>query len=229
MSWQAYNGHTLFHGALWRAGTLCKWLREPEAEHGSCGWRAGGQQWREGTRMWQGWCWRGRGTQGRCRVRRAKGSQPVPSQVPPSAQRCTGAVPTATTYFLGVSRCQRPHSFRELLSALCTCCFNDGGSSQSPKASPAPPPASHLEQATIRAPRGRWGTLSASCQDLGVLPVSAGVSVGQRWHNLLPVTQKHTRDHTLLFNDAHLLMASLGAGDSQTTQELLSTLQEASE
>ncbi|XP_040843459.1 tetratricopeptide repeat protein 38 [Ochotona curzoniae] len=56
-----------------------------------------------------------------------------------------------------------------------------------------------------------------------------GVSVGQRWHNLLPVTQKHTRDHTLLFNDAHLLMASLGAGDSQTTQELLSTLQEASE
>ncbi|XP_017656514.2 tetratricopeptide repeat protein 38 [Nannospalax galili] len=56
-----------------------------------------------------------------------------------------------------------------------------------------------------------------------------GVSVGQRWKAILPVTQKHSRDHTLLFNDAHFLMASLGAQDLQTTQELLTTLQEASE
>uniref|UniRef100_A0A8C6QEW9 Tetratricopeptide repeat protein 38 n=1 Tax=Nannospalax galili TaxID=1026970 RepID=A0A8C6QEW9_NANGA len=60
------------------------------------------------------------------------------------------------------------------------------------------------------------------------LPVP-GVSVGQRWKAILPVTQKHSRDHTLLFNDAHFLMASLGAQDLQTTQELLTTLQEASE
>ncbi|XP_054998088.1 tetratricopeptide repeat protein 38 isoform X2 [Sorex araneus] len=55
-----------------------------------------------------------------------------------------------------------------------------------------------------------------------------GVSVGERWQDVLPVTQKHTRDHVLLFNDAHFLMASLGAGDAGTTQELLATLREAS-
>ncbi|XP_075408764.1 tetratricopeptide repeat protein 38 [Tenrec ecaudatus] len=56
-----------------------------------------------------------------------------------------------------------------------------------------------------------------------------GVPVGRRWQDMLPVTQKHSRDHILLFNDAHFLMASLGAQDTRTTQELLSTLQEASE
>ncbi|XP_003420942.1 tetratricopeptide repeat protein 38 [Loxodonta africana] len=56
-----------------------------------------------------------------------------------------------------------------------------------------------------------------------------GVPVGERWQDVLPVTQKHSRDHVLLFNDAHFLMASLGARDTRTTQELLSTLQEASE
>ncbi|XP_044939621.1 tetratricopeptide repeat protein 38 isoform X1 [Mustela putorius furo] len=55
-----------------------------------------------------------------------------------------------------------------------------------------------------------------------------GVSVGERWQEVLPITQKHSRDHILLFNDAHFLMASLGARDSGTTQELLTTLQDAS-
>lgn len=64
---------------------------------------------------------------------------------------------------------------------------------------------------------------------MGFFPLSSGVSVGERWQDILPVTQKHSRDHILLFNDAHFLMASLGAGDTQTTQELLSTLQDASE
>lgn len=63
---------------------------------------------------------------------------------------------------------------------------------------------------------------------VGVLPLSSGVSVGERWQDVLPVTQKHSRDHILLFNDAHFLMASLGARDSRTTQELLTTLQDAS-
>ncbi|ELR44745.1 Tetratricopeptide repeat protein 38, partial [Bos mutus] len=56
-----------------------------------------------------------------------------------------------------------------------------------------------------------------------------GVSVGERWQDVLSVTRKHSRDHILLFNDAHFLMASLGAGDAQTTQELLTTLRDASE
>ncbi|ETE59809.1 Tetratricopeptide repeat protein 38, partial [Ophiophagus hannah] len=42
----------------------------------------------------------------------------------------------------------------------------------------------------------------------------------------LEVTKKHARDHTLLFNDAHILMASLGAQDQETSSELLTTLQD---
>ena len=53
--------------------------------------------------------------------------------------------------------------------------------------------------------------------------------MGERWQDVLSVTRKHSRDHILLFNDAHFLMASLGAGDTQTTQELLTTLRDASE
>ena len=53
--------------------------------------------------------------------------------------------------------------------------------------------------------------------------------MGERWQDVLSVTRKHSRDHILLFNDAHFLMASLGAGDAQTTQELLTTLRDASE
>ena len=53
--------------------------------------------------------------------------------------------------------------------------------------------------------------------------------MGERWQDVLSVTQKHSRDHILLFNDVHFLMASLGAGDSRTTQELLTTLRDASE
>ncbi|KAM6214683.1 tetratricopeptide repeat protein 38 [Rhynchocyon petersi] len=56
-----------------------------------------------------------------------------------------------------------------------------------------------------------------------------GVPVGERWKDVLPVTRKHSRDHILLFNDAHFLMASLGARDMGITEELLSGLQEASE
>lgn len=68
-----------------------------------------------------------------------------------------------------------------------------------------------------------WDTRPA-----GFFPVPSGVSVGERWQEVLPITQKHSRDHILLFNDAHFLMASLGARDSGTTQELLTTLQDAS-
>uniref|UniRef100_A0A663EIZ6 Tetratricopeptide repeat protein 38 n=1 Tax=Aquila chrysaetos chrysaetos TaxID=223781 RepID=A0A663EIZ6_AQUCH len=54
-----------------------------------------------------------------------------------------------------------------------------------------------------------------------------GVKLGDRWSNVLKLTKKHTKDHILLFNDAHILMSSLGAKDHKTTDELLTTLQEA--
>ncbi|XP_020833092.1 tetratricopeptide repeat protein 38 isoform X1 [Phascolarctos cinereus] len=56
-----------------------------------------------------------------------------------------------------------------------------------------------------------------------------GVHVGNRWQAVLPVTKPHSRDHILLFNDAHFLMSFLGAKDHETVQELLTTLQELSQ
>uniref|UniRef100_A0A8C6Y1L6 Tetratricopeptide repeat protein 38 n=1 Tax=Naja naja TaxID=35670 RepID=A0A8C6Y1L6_NAJNA len=53
-----------------------------------------------------------------------------------------------------------------------------------------------------------------------------GVNVDNRWKAINQVTKKHVRDHTLLFNDAHILMASLGAQDEETSNELLTTLQD---
>lgn len=55
---------------------------------------------------------------------------------------------------------------------------------------------------------------------------SAGVSVKDRYREMLQVTQPHTEDHTLLFNDLHFLMVSLGSKENATTQRLLESLQE---
>uniref|UniRef100_A0A803XZI2 Tetratricopeptide repeat protein 38 n=1 Tax=Meleagris gallopavo TaxID=9103 RepID=A0A803XZI2_MELGA len=53
-----------------------------------------------------------------------------------------------------------------------------------------------------------------------------GVKLGDRWDNVHKRAKKHTKDHVLLFNDAHMLMSSLGAKDHKTTNELLTTLEE---
>jgi len=53
-----------------------------------------------------------------------------------------------------------------------------------------------------------------------------GVKLGDRWDDVLKRAKKHTKDHVRLFNDAHVLMSSLGAKDRKTTDELLTTLQE---
>ena len=52
------------------------------------------------------------------------------------------------------------------------------------------------------------------------------MKLGDRWDNVLKHAKKHTKDHVLLFNDAHVMMSSLGAKDQKTTDELLTTLQE---
>ena len=91
-------------------------------------------------------------------------------------------------------------------------------------------PASFAGPPHVEPPVGARGLCTQrSRQARGCPPVSPGVSVGERWQDVLSVTRKHSRDHILLFNDAHFLMASLGAGDAQTTQELLTTLRDASE
>lgn len=57
-------------------------------------------------------------------------------------------------------------------------------------------------------------------------PLLAGVCVGERWRDLLQVTQPHTDDHVTLFNDLHFLMTSLGAKERATSRRLLEGLQE---
>ncbi|XP_054633592.1 tetratricopeptide repeat protein 38 [Dunckerocampus dactyliophorus] len=53
-----------------------------------------------------------------------------------------------------------------------------------------------------------------------------GVSVKDRWRELLQVTLPHTDDHVTLFNDLHFLMVSLGAKETGASQRLLEGLQE---
>ncbi|XP_061438455.1 tetratricopeptide repeat protein 38 isoform X2 [Rhineura floridana] len=53
-----------------------------------------------------------------------------------------------------------------------------------------------------------------------------GLKVGDRWKAVNQLTKKHARDHVLIFNDAHILMSSLGAQDHNTTHDLLTTLEE---
>ncbi|KAI5623874.1 tetratricopeptide repeat protein 38 isoform X1, partial [Silurus asotus] len=53
-----------------------------------------------------------------------------------------------------------------------------------------------------------------------------GVSVKERYRELLPITDPHSEDHTLLFNDLHFLMVSLGCKETGVTQRLLESLRE---
>ncbi|KAH0616378.1 hypothetical protein JD844_027423, partial [Phrynosoma platyrhinos] len=46
------------------------------------------------------------------------------------------------------------------------------------------------------------------------------------WKGINQLAKKHANDHILIFNDAHILMSSLGAQDHQTIHEQLTTLQE---
>ncbi|XP_057691674.1 tetratricopeptide repeat protein 38 [Corythoichthys intestinalis] len=53
-----------------------------------------------------------------------------------------------------------------------------------------------------------------------------GVSVKERYRELLQVTLPHTDDHVTLFNDLHFLMTSLGASEMGASRRLLEGLQE---
>ncbi|MCJ8733209.1 hypothetical protein PDJAM_G00220540 [Pangasius djambal] len=53
-----------------------------------------------------------------------------------------------------------------------------------------------------------------------------GVSVKERYRELLQITEPHSEDHTLLFNDLHFLMVSLGCKETAITQRLLESLRE---
>ena len=52
----------------------------------------------------------------------------------------------------------------------------------------------------------------------------AGVCVKDRWRELVQATLPHNDDHVTVFNDAHFLMASLGAKETDASQRLLDGL-----
>lgn len=61
---------------------------------------------------------------------------------------------------------------------------------------------------------------------VGMCVLPSGVSVKERYRELLQITEPHSEDHTLLFNDLHFLMVSLGCKDTGITQRLLESLRE---
>lgn len=55
---------------------------------------------------------------------------------------------------------------------------------------------------------------------------SKGIKVKDKWREFNEVCKDHVDDHILAFNDAHFLMASLGAGDKSAADKLLTSLKE---
>ncbi|XP_055996633.1 tetratricopeptide repeat protein 38-like [Ostrea edulis] len=53
-----------------------------------------------------------------------------------------------------------------------------------------------------------------------------GINVKDKWKEFNEVCKHHADDHILTFNDAHFLMASLGAEDKATTDKMMMSLKE---
>ncbi|XP_078331761.1 tetratricopeptide repeat protein 38-like isoform X2 [Crassostrea virginica] len=53
-----------------------------------------------------------------------------------------------------------------------------------------------------------------------------GVKVKDKWKEFNEICRDHAEDHILTFNDAHFLMACLGAGDKTASDKLITSLKE---
>uniref|UniRef100_A0A4W4EY12 Tetratricopeptide repeat protein 38 n=1 Tax=Electrophorus electricus TaxID=8005 RepID=A0A4W4EY12_ELEEL len=78
---------------------------------------------------------------------------------------------------------------------------------------------------TSCSPSGAMLDIVDTCSLLYRLEME-GVSVKERYQELLCVTESHLEDHTLLFNDLHFLMVLQGCKDMHGTQRLLDSLRE---
>ena len=45
-----------------------------------------------------------------------------------------------------------------------------------------------------------------------------------RWQDVYEMCREHLDDHVLAFNDAHMMMACMGAGNKEGSDKLLSSL-----
>lgn len=50
--------------------------------------------------------------------------------------------------------------------------------------------------------------------------------MGSRWKELFETCRPHSEDHVLAFNDAHVLMCLLGAGDMDAVVKVIDSLSE---
>ncbi|XP_078076179.1 tetratricopeptide repeat protein 38 isoform X2 [Mustelus asterias] len=53
-----------------------------------------------------------------------------------------------------------------------------------------------------------------------------GINVDNQWKKLVGVTKSHAKDHVLIYNDSHILMSLLGAKETDTANQLITSLQE---
>ena len=54
-----------------------------------------------------------------------------------------------------------------------------------------------------------------------------GVNVASHWKAIGEVSQSHLDDyHTFTFNDVHMMMSYLGAGDQKAAQHMLDSLEQ---
>ncbi|KAH9512624.1 Tetratricopeptide repeat protein 38 [Bulinus truncatus] len=52
-----------------------------------------------------------------------------------------------------------------------------------------------------------------------------GVNVEDRWEKVYDVCKSHLHDHILAFNDLHMLISCLGAGQKQAVQEMMESIE----
>ena len=62
------------------------------------------------------------------------------------------------------------------------------------------------------------------CQLL--LIIITGVNVASHWKDIHKISKSHLDEHTFAFNDVHLLLSCVGAGDKKATQHMLESLEQ---
>lgn len=55
--------------------------------------------------------------------------------------------------------------------------------------------------------------------------VLTGVNVKSRWEDIFKVCHPHIDDHTFAFNEPHLLLGCLGAGQTAVTQQMMDSIE----
>ena len=58
------------------------------------------------------------------------------------------------------------------------------------------------------------------------LTINTGVNVASHWKDIHKISESHLDEHTFAFNDVHLLLSCVGAGDKKAAQHMLESLEQ---